>query len=508
MATVSNIDLAHEPAIRIGTLTIRPAIRQLADDDGAQETLEPRVMQVLTALAKARGAVLTREELTETCWEGRIVGNDAINRVISRLRRVASGIAANSFQIETIAKVGYRLVPLDAADPPLRGAPTTRRRMLAGTVAATALAVAGLGTWSMNRRREPAPAEALSLMAMGRAALRQGDPENNAQAIGLFRRAVALAPRDADAWGLLAVSCALGAKGHGLGPAPGLRLKAEDAARHATAIDPHNALAAHASIVLIAARNHWAEVDRKYLDALRFHPDSEDLQFGYGLRLAAVGRLRDSAQHMGKAVAKAEPSVSTLYAFAGALWSDGQLADADRTIERALELFPLNFAVWFTRFYLLLFTGRADQALRFGANLDGRPRGIEAANFQMIMDVAGAFATRRPASVQHAVDVSLASAHLGSGFAENAMQFTAALGNVDAAFEVAAAYFFGRGFKVPSRRFSQLQGAWTDREDRRTNYLFLPSTANMRTDPRFKPLVEELGLRRYWRIAGISPDYE
>src|SRR3546814_8465987 len=70
-------------------------------------------MQVLLALAEERSESVRREDLTERCWEGRIVGEDAINRVLSRPRRVAEGIGEDSFRIETITKVGYRLVELD-----------------------------------------------------------------------------------------------------------------------------------------------------------------------------------------------------------------------------------------------------------------------------------------------------------------------------------------------------------------------------------------------------------
>ena len=57
-----------------------------------------------------RKAIVTRDELTERCWDGRIVGDDALNRALSRIRHVAAGIGDGSFKAETIAKVGYRLV--------------------------------------------------------------------------------------------------------------------------------------------------------------------------------------------------------------------------------------------------------------------------------------------------------------------------------------------------------------------------------------------------------------
>src|SRR3546814_14303271 len=112
MATI-RIDLGLAAPVRLGRLALNPALREIRRDDGAEEIIEPRVMQVLLALAEARSEIVRREDLTERCWEGRIVGEDAINRVLSRLRRVAEGIGEASFRIETITKVGYRLVELD-----------------------------------------------------------------------------------------------------------------------------------------------------------------------------------------------------------------------------------------------------------------------------------------------------------------------------------------------------------------------------------------------------------
>src|SRR4051812_21268745 len=104
------IELAHEPSFSLGRVTVRPAQRELVRDDGKREVLEHRVMQVLIALSQSGGAILTRDELLARCWSGRVIGDDAVNRAMSRLRRAAGGIGAGSFKIETITKVGYRLV--------------------------------------------------------------------------------------------------------------------------------------------------------------------------------------------------------------------------------------------------------------------------------------------------------------------------------------------------------------------------------------------------------------
>jgi DNA-binding winged helix-turn-helix (wHTH) protein len=160
MAASDRVELAHEPDFVIGRLTVSPSRRELVRDDGEREVIEHRVMQVLVALSKAKGNIVTRDELTMLCWDGRVVGEDAIHRVISRLRKIAGGIGAGSLEIETITKIGYRLTsdgdgtvghrmpavrqsPGLAAEP--SGARSTRRTLLVG--AAGALAAVGGGAF-------------------------------------------------------------------------------------------------------------------------------------------------------------------------------------------------------------------------------------------------------------------------------------------------------------------------------------------------------------------------
>lgn len=66
-------------------------------------------MLVLVALHQAGGRVVSRDELIARCWEGRIVGEAAINRAVSRVRDLGRNLG-DAFQLETIAKVGYRLI--------------------------------------------------------------------------------------------------------------------------------------------------------------------------------------------------------------------------------------------------------------------------------------------------------------------------------------------------------------------------------------------------------------
>jgi DNA-binding winged helix-turn-helix (wHTH) protein/Flp pilus assembly protein TadD len=102
------IELAEVADFSLGALWVQPSSRRISAG-GREEMVEPRVMQALVALAEADGAVVSRDALTDRCWGGRIVGEDAINRCIAKVRRLAETSAPPAFSIETVSKVGYRL---------------------------------------------------------------------------------------------------------------------------------------------------------------------------------------------------------------------------------------------------------------------------------------------------------------------------------------------------------------------------------------------------------------
>lgn len=114
MNAAARIELAREPDMVFGSLRLMPALREIAGTTW-RKTLEPRVMQVLVSLARANGSVVSRHELIAACWGGRAVGEDAIYRCVSQLRRL---LAANDSgcAVETVPRVGYRLS--SAASPP------------------------------------------------------------------------------------------------------------------------------------------------------------------------------------------------------------------------------------------------------------------------------------------------------------------------------------------------------------------------------------------------------
>ncbi|MEE2690679.1 MAG: winged helix-turn-helix domain-containing protein [Pseudomonadota bacterium] len=120
------IDLAAEPDFRLGDLLVRPSIRAVVAG-GEEVRIEPRVMQVLAALAQAGGETVSRDVLVCRCWNNVTVGDDAINRAIARLRRL-SAETGGAFRIETIPRVGFRLTaaPSPPAAPPSAAPPSER----------------------------------------------------------------------------------------------------------------------------------------------------------------------------------------------------------------------------------------------------------------------------------------------------------------------------------------------------------------------------------------------
>lgn len=160
-AWVHGIDLAQESDFDLGSLRVRPAMCEV-EWNGVPQTLQRRVMQVLVALAQARGSVVSQDDLVTRCWRGLSVSDDAIYRCISQLRKLAAGYSEPPFAIEAIPGVGYRLTaPAGAEDgPKASAAPPHHRfgfRALAAAAALLIMLAAGTALW-MFRERTPDPA--------------------------------------------------------------------------------------------------------------------------------------------------------------------------------------------------------------------------------------------------------------------------------------------------------------------------------------------------------------
>ena len=155
------VDLATETDFRLGETEVRPSLLEVWRR-GVATTLEPRVMQVLTVLARRPGSVTSRDELVATCWSGRFIGEDAIHRTLAKVRHAAEVDAGGDFFIETVPRVGYRLVlkgvPADTGgDLPAQTAGWRRRPVWIAAIATVLVLAAGAFAWRALTTFEPPP---------------------------------------------------------------------------------------------------------------------------------------------------------------------------------------------------------------------------------------------------------------------------------------------------------------------------------------------------------------
>ena len=95
---------------QLGSLQYHASARRLCA--GSQQLyLEPRQHQLLLCLLQRQGQVVSRDQLIAQVWQGRIVSDGAINRAVSQLRKAFAKLDAKQDYIETLPKLGYRLLP-------------------------------------------------------------------------------------------------------------------------------------------------------------------------------------------------------------------------------------------------------------------------------------------------------------------------------------------------------------------------------------------------------------
>jgi TolB-like protein/tetratricopeptide (TPR) repeat protein len=166
------INLADTPDFDLGGLRVSPARREVRMDEERRE-LEPKVLQVLVALATAESEVVPRDRLIEQCWDGRIVGDDALNRCIVALRHLAKEYSPEPFTIETVPRVGYSLIDLGRARPRADSG-SLRNRVAVAALLLLLVVGTGLGiAWSRFGRSAAAPA---SIALLPFRNLSAGDP--------------------------------------------------------------------------------------------------------------------------------------------------------------------------------------------------------------------------------------------------------------------------------------------------------------------------------------------
>ncbi|MEO1116304.1 MAG: winged helix-turn-helix domain-containing protein [Pseudomonadota bacterium] len=148
MSNVSMWPAEWDRPFTIGGRNVDPVARTIRHES-ATNTVEPRVMALLIALAMQPGAVRRRDALIDAIWPNAPGGDQSLSNAMSLLRRALGDNSGGEKLIETVPKIGYRLTqaPRFAADEPVNDSepalprPTGAGRLLAAASALFVVAV-------------------------------------------------------------------------------------------------------------------------------------------------------------------------------------------------------------------------------------------------------------------------------------------------------------------------------------------------------------------------------
>jgi DNA-binding winged helix-turn-helix (wHTH) protein/TolB-like protein/Tfp pilus assembly protein PilF len=157
----------RSPGFRIGEWQVDCATNQISRPDETVR-VEPKVMEVLMALADHPGEVVSRETLLAAVWPGVVVGDDALTQSIIKLRKALRDNPRSPSYIETISKRGYRVIATvvrndaaperhDESEPPKPREPARRSVRSLGIATGMALVLAAAAIHWFGSRSQPLP---------------------------------------------------------------------------------------------------------------------------------------------------------------------------------------------------------------------------------------------------------------------------------------------------------------------------------------------------------------
>jgi hypothetical protein len=464
-------------------------------------------MRVFLLLLDARGKVVTRDELFEAAWGGNIVGDDSLNRAINRVRRIAAETGPGLFEIETIPRTGYRMTGpiLDAVALSPEDSRTslshgiTRRHLAAGSIGVAALG--GLGAWSVVRRGNNRRFD--ELMERGQDALQKMNFTGDT--LQIFEQAVRLAPESPSAWGALALVRSMAAEDAAPIDSDRAVRMAEDAARRALSLDPQQPNALLAMFELQGSTLDWWARDQRLRQVIGIDPKNILAITELVSLLQSSGLNRESWVWNERAIAIEPLSYTLLGRRALKLWIAGRVMEADKVIDRVRGLWPAEPWTWWVQFLILALSGRARAA---SAMLRSDPRMLgDSADPQFWPACLRALEERSAVAIANARQVCFDAAKRAGVLAAHGVMILSELDEVDAAFDVAGGFLLWRGPFVRGSRSTSKQVRQDAGWRQSIQWLFTPPCSAMRSDPRFVPLCEGIGLANYWRKRGVTPDY-
>ena len=139
---------------QLGPWVVCPKTNTISDKNDSH-ALDNKSMELLLLLIAHQGQPITKEQIFEQIWKGKVVANDILSVTISKIRKALGDNARSPKFIKTISGVGYVLIAeakeVEADNPAQNKRPN--KPLLGIFVAAVVLAViVFLGYYSLTQR--------------------------------------------------------------------------------------------------------------------------------------------------------------------------------------------------------------------------------------------------------------------------------------------------------------------------------------------------------------------
>ena len=110
-AATTTVTLGEAEVLHVGPITVDLGRRE-ASARGRVLDLKPRELDLLTALARNSGRVLSRQQLLELAWrDADLDGINSERTVDVHVRRLRVALGEDAHLLRTVVRAGYRLDP-------------------------------------------------------------------------------------------------------------------------------------------------------------------------------------------------------------------------------------------------------------------------------------------------------------------------------------------------------------------------------------------------------------
>ena len=311
------------------------------------------------------------------------------------------------------------------------------------------------------------------------------DAQRSEEELDVLRQVIARAPGFAQGHSRLAYIQAARVRYAFAGQDPALFKEASSEAHRALQIDPNDG-DAWLALSLLRPITDYRERERLLVRGLSGATTNVNLLRRYDELLAEVGRMQDGTRFAVRAAAAAPLDSESAASKAQLEAAIGAFPAARLEAAENLRTWPAQPSLWAGAFFISMWSSdwtHAEALLR-RPNLATSPEAIH-----VMTSCVEALRTHEAAKVAAAEREARALGAMDQPSLHWAIQCLGELGLTDSAFELAARYQpEAYGFEGPA-------------------VFFYPSTASMRRDRRFMPLMAKLGLVDYWRTTGKWPDF-